>query len=88
MIQALSHIKRLRVLILFLTMSACSSDPGTVDIALGGVNRCQDPRPQICAAMYAPVCATTSDGSQHTFASGCSACADQRVHWYVPATCD
>ncbi|MFV2090766.1 MAG: hypothetical protein ACC642_08920 [Pseudomonadales bacterium] len=49
---------------------------------------CQDPRPQICTNEYNPVCATLSDGSVKTYATGCTACSDPLVKGWVPAGCE
>ncbi|MDP5053256.1 MAG: hypothetical protein NWP69_05670 [Congregibacter sp.] len=38
--------------------------------------------------IFAPVCATHSDGNLQTHASGCNACADDQVASYVNGACD
>ena len=59
---------------------------------------CTDPRPQVCTAIYAPVCATRDTGvrcvttpcpssEQVTKASSCSACSDPKVISYVDGEC-
>ena len=48
---------------------------------------CTDPRPQICTREYNPVCATRTDGSSQSYATGCTACADTKVISYVPGAC-
>ena len=50
--------------------------------------QCTDPRPQICTREYDPVCATLEDGSVKTYATGCTACSDQQVTSYRPASCE
>jgi hypothetical protein len=54
---------------------------------LGAANICTDPRPQICTMEYLPVCATLTDASANTYASGCSACSDARVESWVEGEC-
>jgi len=53
----------------------------------GLANVCKDPRPQICTMEYRPVCATLTDASVKTFASGCSACSDAQVVSWVEGEC-
>ena len=48
---------------------------------------CKDPRPEICTMDYRPVCATKTDGSQATYANGCSACSDPAVVEYREGEC-
>ena len=48
---------------------------------------CEEPRPQICTMIYAPVCAARSDGANETYASQCNACADDSVQSYVDGPC-
>lgn len=48
---------------------------------------CEEPRPQICTADYRPVCATLNDGSNKTYANGCSACGDSNVLAWVENAC-
>jgi hypothetical protein len=53
----------------------------------GAANICTDPRPQICTMEYLPVCATMTDASVNTYASGCSACSDAQVVSWVEGEC-
>jgi len=59
---------------------------------------CTNPRPQVCTAIYAPVCATRDTGvrcikapcpseEQVTKASSCTACSDPKVISYVDGEC-
>ena len=50
---------------------------------------CRDPRPEVCTAIYAPVCAfRLAEGlPPATYASGCSACADPMVAGFVEGAC-
>lgn len=51
------------------------------------IQRCEAPRPEVCASIYAPVCATRSDGSKITHSNGCKACADPQVVSFVARAC-
>ena len=59
---------------------------------------CKEPRPQVCTAIYAPVCATRDTGvrcirapcpseEKVTKSSDCNACSDPKVISYVPGEC-
>ena len=59
---------------------------------------CKDPRPQVCTAMYEPVCATRDTGircitapcpseEKKTMGNACSACSDPKVYSYVKGEC-
>ena len=59
---------------------------------------CTNPRPEVCTAIYAPVCATRDTGircittpcpseEQVTKASSCTACSDPKVISYVDGEC-
>ncbi len=49
---------------------------------------CTDPRPQLCTREYNPVCAKLIDASNKTYATGCTACSDQKVSGYYPGACE
>ncbi|WP_439101556.1 hypothetical protein [Congregibacter sp.] len=49
---------------------------------------CEEPRPQVCTMIFAPVCATTVTGELTNHASGCNACADDQVLTYVDGACE
>jgi hypothetical protein len=51
-------------------------------------NSCEEPRPQVCTMIFAPVCATHNDGRQQTHASACNACADDSVGTYINGSCE
>ena len=59
---------------------------------------CTDPRPQVCTAMYDPVCATRDTGvrcittpspseEKKTMGNACSACSDPKVYSWVKGEC-
>ena len=56
--------------------------PGELDVII-----CQNPRPEICTREYNPVCATLSDGSEKTYATGCTSCSDEAVISYRAGSC-
>ena len=85
-------MKTIRILIsrpaaLWLTtlmLTGCASNPPSQDpLAI----QCTEPRPEACALVYLPVCARLADGSQATYASACSACADPAVVSHVEEQC-
>jgi len=80
-------------------VSSTSSTPSTNEENLVQLVECTDPRPQICTREYMPVCATKDTGikcvgkqcptsKKVTYATGCTACADQKVRGYMPGECD
>ena len=78
---------RSAVILLLLTglMTGCASN-ATTD-TLSNLTRCPDQRPQICTREYNPVCAQLSDASTRTYATGCTACADENVVGWVAGEC-
>ncbi len=63
-----------------------------------GFTQCKDPRPQMCTREYRPVCATKDTGlrcvttpcpstESVTYATGCTACSDPKVHGYASGAC-
>jgi hypothetical protein len=68
---------------------ACSTAPAAPPaVEAPAANACKDPRPQVCTTIYAPVCATHSDGHRETHASGCNACADDTALTYTEGVCE
>lgn len=60
---------------------------------------CTNPRLQICTKEYMPVCATKDTGircvttpcpstEKQTYSTGCTACSDEKVRYYVPGQCE
>ena len=73
---------------------APASDGGSKSASVA----CSDPRPQVCTAIYDPVCATRDTGvrcitapcpseEKKTMSSACSACSDPKVYSYVKGEC-
>lgn len=70
-----------------LTSYSAKSSPANDTVAKPGITNCLKPRPQICTMEYRPVCAKLTDGSQKTYASACSACANPNVSGHIPGKC-
>ena len=90
-----------------LLLAACSQAPVAAGPATAPqdppANRhepvmCKEPRPEMCTALYDPVCATRDTGircitapcpstEQKTMGNSCSACNDPKVMSYVPGEC-
>lgn len=49
---------------------------------------CQEPRPQVCTMIFAPVCGRHFDGHTQTHSSDCNACADDTVVSHSPGACE
>ena len=89
-------MNRLILLLLALTISACSAqstdlDPGHsnhTDSDLVDLIECSEPRPEICTQIYLPVCAVLKSGGSKTFASDCTACSAQEVIAYRKEACE
>lgn len=45
---------------------------------------CESPRPDICPALFSPVCGE----DQTTYGNSCEACANPDVNWYKPGECE
>ena len=74
--------ERLSLILLMFGLAACKSQ------STANLETCEDPRPQICTMIYAPVCAADDQGSRKTYASGCNACADATVVGYEKGDCE
>jgi hypothetical protein len=89
-------------LCLGLALSGCSrsdaadAHPNTNRVSF---QQCQEPRPEICYEVFAPVCATLKDplirclnapcpsSRQVSFTNDCKACADPKVQGFVQGEC-
>ena len=78
------------MLLLILVIGGCASSHETTggSAVTGNITACTEPRPQICTREYRPVCAMLADGSTLTYATGCTACSDQRVSGYRDLACE
>lgn len=68
-----------RFFVFFLLLGAC-----TVTLPENLVE-CAE-RPDVCIALYDPVCGYTADGSHQTYSSDCIACSEG-VAGYIPGEC-
>ena len=67
-----------------LCLTGCASSDNAVQ-SLG--TYCEDPRPQVCTMIYAPVCGMADDGSRKTYASDCTACSKASVVGHDEGEC-
>ncbi len=77
-------------LIVFLLLSAstfgCSATKADKDITI-----CTEPRPEVCAMDYTPVCGLRNVGAKEgwkTYSNACSACSDPTVTGYEKDACE
>ncbi len=73
-----------------LILIGCSTVAETKNIKTSEskITICKDPRPQICTLNYLPVCATTKNEKEKTYANGCTACSDKTVVSYREGACE
>jgi arylsulfatase A-like enzyme len=68
-------------------------------MASSDVHRCVDPRPEVCAQDYRPVCAARDNGvrcvkapcpstDRKTYPNACAACSDPLVYSHVDGACE
>ena len=77
----------LLALVLGCSMASDTTRPNPAQPETAGLTPCPEPRPEICAQIYLPVCAETLDGKRKTYASGCTACTDPQVTGYRDGEC-
>jgi hypothetical protein len=68
------------------TMVGCSRAVENVNHERQSIS-CEDPRPDVCAQNYLPVCGALDDGTRKTYSNACSACSDVNVVGYAPDAC-
>ena len=82
---------RFIVIAALLGLSACAGDSAFQAIVMEPVMLsmmdCKEPRPQTCIMIYDPVCGATKNGLRKTYASDCSACADENVTEFEKGVC-
>ncbi len=59
-------------------------DDGGQQLAPG---ECAEPRPEVCTALYDPVCGQHGDGTTATYSNACAACRDESVVRYDEGAC-
>ncbi len=69
-------------------LTACTTPTKSVEPEVSPLTSCEEPRPQVCTMIFAPVCASRADGNLETYASGCNACADDQVSSYLNGACE
>ncbi|RLA42311.1 MAG: hypothetical protein DRR06_10305 [Gammaproteobacteria bacterium] len=79
-------------IIAMVCLSACASSGGgsqspVIEPEMLSMTACEEPRPQICTMIYDPVCGITKTGIRKTYASDCSACADENVAGFEKMEC-
>ena len=79
---------------LFFLLAACSGTQQAAQVSSAetadGVNvvACSEPRPEMCAQIYLPVCGQHVDGTQQTYPNACDACAQASVTGYRDNRCE
>jgi len=78
----------------------CSQTTGDTQTGPGPeFTACTDPRPEVCAQMYEPVCASVDTGVRcittpcpsaelKSYPNACEACRDPNVEGYQPGECE
>ncbi|MGD2082646.1 MAG: hypothetical protein PVF91_06755 [Chromatiales bacterium] len=95
----IEHRERLRALrwptalLACLVLAGCNENAEIPDPVppTGELTQCQEPRPESCAQVYEPVCATRDSAQSsdwQTYSNGCVACADARVYAYREGACE
>ena len=78
-------------LLLGLLCAGCTLNSGTPESALTlpeGAQICPEQRPEVCTMEYMPVCGVYPDQRAKTFSSGCRACADAEVVYWLSDACE
>ena len=84
----LPHRRCTALILIFL--SACRGGITTTPVP-PELTRCVDPRPEVCAQVYLPVCGTRDArlvSDWKTYSNACTACADPAVYAHRPGTCN
>lgn len=97
----ISTLTRFTIVWCILLINACAlqnTDTTTKPSNPESVTVCKEPRSSICTREYNPVCATKDTGVRcvttpcpstelKTYATGCTACADEKVISYTAGKC-
>lgn len=70
-------------LMILMSVSACQNTPKRP----GNLVDCPEVRPQVCAMIYAPVCAMEKNGQFTSYSSDCTACSHEEVVGYQSGVC-
>ena len=70
-------------IIIWILVAGCNLQSKTSQIDVEDRVYCSEPRPDVCATVYDPVCA--SNGK--TYSSSCNACADRTVDYSDVGVC-
>ena len=80
----------MRPLIIFFAMvslAACAVSPRQQPIGAELVQTCAEPRAEMCAAIYAPVCAITEADERVEYSNACVACSKPQTTGYISGPC-
>jgi hypothetical protein len=73
----------------FIFLAGCAGEVGgLVSTTTDSPLVCELPRPELCAALYDPVCGVTKDGGAITYSSGCRACSEITVISHTAGACE
>ena len=99
----MSLLKNYRISLLSLSLAVAAitaTASQTFELENGLYTNCSNPRPEVCAQNYDPVCATRDTGircfkapcpssEKVTYANACMACSDPDVYGYLhDGTCE
>ena len=73
------------LIVAMVALSGCASNGGE---PLSTATECNHPRPQVCTAIYNPVCGVAKDGTHETYASDCTACSNEGVTGFEKGECN
>ena len=76
-------MKKLSVGLGLMLLVACSSGPYVPNNA----NACEEPRSKMCTREYRPVCGVLENSLSKTYGNACSACADEKVQYFIAGSC-
>lgn len=77
-------IKTVAAIVIGIVVTGCTSLSESRPVA----NVCKEPRPEMCTAIYLPVCGVDKKGELKTYASGCNACSNPQVVGFDEDSCE